>query len=354
MFNHILQLVPHSVTSTLSLNRARDTIQKLTSPLAQVASNIRDNQNRLAEYKKQLESTDVSIGELLQKQMFNIKTLKVVEIDYPKTVCTHVECKTVLNVGDETKTHYKTVCHSPCQLEGVPGNVIGHERLMGCACMANEVCIDDNCKHSYMLHMHIYYDSEEVDTSIEDKNVTKMLGEKKSDKARKEELLRSILSTVDVMNAELKTIRDASAKFACFLKRCAITPYNDAMVPYLKHLIKEHKDAGNDQRMRDLEAEMKAYMERIDILMRNMEEGDKMTAQNELPDIEQLFRDLRQLKHSGQYIRDALSNQTADYSQSANKVEVPVPSLLRKVINWGMANIFGKYQYNFFTNLFSQ
>ena len=47
------------------------------------------------------------------------------------------------------------------------------------------------------------------------------------------------IKEIDELDTELRAVQDACIKFALFLKHNAITPYNDAMVAYLNHLIIE-------------------------------------------------------------------------------------------------------------------
>jgi GTPase SAR1 family protein len=323
LLREIKQLKPHSVSGTISLNTARDTIHKLTGPLAKTADNVRTNTKSLEDYQKAIIATRSNIDELLKKKMLKIRTLKVVPINYPKTVCTNVKCKKILKINkNESKINYVTECHTPCTLKGIQHDVIGHEGLLQCACIhpTGEMQTCTNCRHSYKEHMHIVYDSEEVDAEVEDENILLLIDQKISEKEVKEHLLKNTEKKIDEMNSELKIIQDASVKFACFLKLSAITPYNDAMVDYMNQLIREEKEMINAQtgrgeaRLCSLVEDLKSYKAKVEILMKNIDEGDKTSAAAELPDIEHLFEDLRNLKHSGKFIRDAL--ETNNRSQS--------------------------------------
>jgi hypothetical protein len=151
---------------------------------------------------------------------------------------------------------------------------------------------------------------------VEDENITKMIKEKEDGKKVKEQLLKNKETLIAQMNNELEKIQESSLKFACFLKLSAITPYNDAMVDYMNKLIREEEDVVNadsgqsDVQLRALEMELESYKANVAILMKKIEEGDKISAANELPDIEQLIKDLYNLKHSGEYIRKAFETNT--------------------------------------------
>ncbi len=116
------------------------------------------------------------------------------------------------------------------------------------------------------------------------------------------------------MRSDEKIIKEASVKSACVLKLSAITPYNDAIVDFMNHLIREEKDIVNmdpgrgEAGLRSLEGCLKAYQTEVNILMENLYMGGKTSAANELPDIEHLFTDLRNLKHSGKFTQDVLES----------------------------------------------
>jgi hypothetical protein len=113
LLHEIKKLEPHQVSNTISLNTARDTIQKLTGPLAKTAANVKTNTRLLEEHRKEILATGSNITELLEKKMLKIRTLKVVPIDHPKTVCTNAKCKRILKINEnESKTNYVTECHA--------------------------------------------------------------------------------------------------------------------------------------------------------------------------------------------------------------------------------------------------
>jgi hypothetical protein len=152
------------------------------------------------------------------------------------------------------------------------------------------------------------YDSKVVDEEIVDESIREQINQKSSEKDKKEELLKSLERKIDEMREEQETIQESSVRFACFLKLSAITTYNDAMVDYMNQMIREEIDLLNvddgrsDARLRSLKEGLDSYKKKVAILWETKNEGDKTSAAYELPDIESLVTDLRNLKHSGEYI----------------------------------------------------
>jgi hypothetical protein len=106
---------------------------------------------------------------------------------------------------------------------------------------------------------------------------------------------------------ELESIRNAAAKFGVFLKKFSITPYNDATIAYLDHLIKEEQakvqSGGSDKRLKALMEDKQKHLHAIDVLTRTMNSGANW---NDLTDggIDRIVRQLYGLKHFGNNLRN--------------------------------------------------
>eukprot|EP00794_Sanderia_malayensis_P001186 gene1186-biopygen413 len=121
LFEHILELKPHSVRHTVSLNNARRIILELSKPLAKVAANIQVNIDSANNKAKELEASKKKASELQDKLYLDAVDLEVVHLDYPRTVCTDLTCVQYVQVMNETsRTVYKQQCHAHCYLSGIP------------------------------------------------------------------------------------------------------------------------------------------------------------------------------------------------------------------------------------------
>ena len=324
MMKHISQKQPHSVSSTLSLNRARDMVLKLCKPIAEVESNIVRNKNDIAIKKKLIEEGDENIAGLKKKAVFEISALEIVPLDYPRTVCTNISCKKIVQNEDGICSfNYVTVCHERCELTGVPCDTFGHEKLLNCVCISGNNCIHAGCGHSYKEHMHISFETKEVKKKMINEKITKMI----ETEADAQEIKQAKIKELDNFNAEFeseaKTIVEYSLKFAHFLKTSSITPYNDATVAYKKHLIKEEEDkmaAGQESegRLIAMKESLRTYEKNIDILKIKMTEGAEIS-KAELANIEQMVEELCNLKHSGNFIKEALEAVKNAHSHSATQ-----------------------------------
>jgi hypothetical protein len=343
LLQEIKNLEPYQVSSTISLNTVRDTVQKLTGPFTKIAANLKTNTRMLEEHQKELLAIGRNITELLGKKMLKIRTLKVVRIDHPKTVCTNLKCKRILKINEhESKTNYVTECHAPCGLKGIQHDIIGHERLLKCDCITptgdKQTCT--KCGHSYKEHMHIVYDFEEVDAEVEDTNILQMIDQKNSEKDKREQLLKITEKKIAEMRSEERIIKEAFVKSACFLKLSSIASYNDAMVDLMNHLIREEKDIVNEDpgrgkaRLRSLEGDLKAYQTEVAILMENLNMEGETSAASELPDIEHLFTDLYNLKNYGRFIRDALESLNKSQSSATPTKYVKIKKELQSLLGF--------------------
>jgi hypothetical protein len=89
--------------------------------------------------------------------------------------------------------------------------------------------------------MYITYETQEVDVMVEDKDIKNLLESKSSAEEKKQKIIDGKRKEIEEFNRELKIIQEASVRLAMFLKRNAITIYNDGMEAYLHHLIHEEK-----------------------------------------------------------------------------------------------------------------
>ncbi len=92
LFNHILSLKPHSIQHTISLNNARRIILELSKPLAETAANIQANIDAADRTSQQLKASNKTASELQDKLYLDAVDLVAIELNFPRTVCTHLSC----------------------------------------------------------------------------------------------------------------------------------------------------------------------------------------------------------------------------------------------------------------------
>ena len=113
----------------------------------------------------------------------------------------------------------------------------------------------------------IRYHTQEVDVMVEDQNIVKDLESTCLVADIKQKMIDRKNQLIEELNKELKIIQEASVKFSLFLKRNAITPYNDGMVEYLHHLIHEEKSkiaSGGDRKVLDsLQYQLEGYNHQV-------------------------------------------------------------------------------------------
>ena len=190
--------------------------------------------------------------------------------------------------------------------------------------------------------MHIYYETKEVSKMVTDESIVQLLKSNLSEEEKKRRMIESKTDEVYELDEELKEIEKCSVKFAGFLKHNAITPYNDAMIAYLNHLIREEKDeincGGSDQQLKSIELSLESYNHQIEILNREMKKGETGC----IIEIEDLIENLKGLKHSGRHLNDALAAGSASYQSSCEYQEISTAgkvnrskSKKKKFWSWG-------------------
>ncbi|KAL1497317.1 hypothetical protein ABEB36_008299 [Hypothenemus hampei] len=246
MFNYTLELTPHFVHNTCSVNEARNVISHLSQPMADIVQLVQDNIQILTNRENDLNIDTESLEELKNKLYIPVIDLKVIKLTEPVTVCTDLECtETLLVAKGITENHYKTRCHNPCYLQNVPKDIINSPELLQCACIGpDQNCTQ--CGHSYMVHMHVYYETEKKSIQKIDPTISQNIDTKEAAIENTKRVIVSIKQRKEQLENELAIIIRNNAKFAYFLSNNAITVFNDSYATYINYLIQREKSLGND------------------------------------------------------------------------------------------------------------
>lgn len=319
MIEYISRLQPHTIKNTLNLNNIRQLVMSLARPLAEINLNIQINKKLHQEYIVELEQTQGTVNELEKKRMMQRTSIKHKPLDHPKTVCTNRKCVNVGNLNGLMVNEYITACHNPCYDTGIQVDQMGGSQLLKCIAFGkSEFC--RHCTHSYREHLHIYYDSVQVQEQVVNEAVDMVLRATLSDKERKQTLIDQQIKLISEYENEIKEIVESCAYFTIFLKNHAIAPFNDAYVPYLDHVISGERGkverGGSSQVLADLIKSKTLYSEYLDkLLARNRESSE---GQMHYEDIWKLVEDLKKMKHAGKSLTDAIN--CIRHTQSASNV----------------------------------
>ncbi|CAG2107057.1 unnamed protein product [Medioppia subpectinata] len=358
LFDHIIQLPPHKVMDTLSVNNAKQIIQLLIKPLADISKNIADNVNQCEKHRTEVNECMGSIDELRTK--LDIPSVEIISVplDRPQTVCSAEQCiERVTNHG-VTHINYKTKCHSPCYLSFGDGNIVGNDGLLRCNAF-NEYSTSDcesygfldmlllpyvaliglfteqtechECGHSYDQHMHMVNETQTKVTMVRDPEVDTAIESTRSAAEAKEEHIKSLDQRIAELKAENETIVQSMSLFACFLANNALTPINDAFEEYIRHLIANERhntfNANSGATITRLEHVLKQYNNEKQLIIREMD-GSAASAKRSsitIKEIDDRVNKLCSLKHKGPEIRamlDQLKKAKVAHNADANKWEI--------------------------------
>ncbi|OAP57288.1 hypothetical protein AYL99_08026 [Fonsecaea erecta] len=307
LLNYIRQLEPHQVKNTISLNEARRLILQLTKPMAEIAQKINDTIELNQRDNELLRNSRLSKDEMLRKLDVQQNSVVFSPVSRPKTVCTNARCiKKVETPGPNGEdTVHKSLCHNPCCLTNVPVEKVGTPELVRCAAFAgSQHC--KVCRHHWMEHKHILYEHRETKRTIKDPKVEMLLQENAKITTVIEAAIKAKEATIAEFRHEHKEIQRAAVQFSLWLKHHSITPYNDATLEYLDHLIKEEKSkvavGGKRQRLDAFERYRREYKELVNLFESNLDQSKN----EELLDakgVDKLVKRLYSLKHYGADLR---------------------------------------------------
>jgi len=240
MVNYIANLIPHRVQDTVSINDARRLILDLSKPMAEIAQNIDVNLQVIEDRQRELLHMDADMTDLGKRLRIPTVDLKQVQLQQPTTVCTAPKCIEIRTAGLVSKTNYIQKCHNPCYLKGVQAEILNNTALLGCSAMEGTAnCTKCGC--SYVSHMHIYYEMEEMDVLVEDSAVKDLIAQKADGKALIRQSIKTLEKRSEDLLKEKEFLTKSVARFAIFLKNNAIAPYNDAFKDYLQHFIRNEQ-----------------------------------------------------------------------------------------------------------------
>jgi len=148
-----------------------------------------------------------------------------------------------------------------------------------------------------------------VQVEIEDPNVKAAIDKKKSDIQRIEEFKTALEKRVKELDEEKETIVRVSASFANFLRKNAISAYNDDLVKYLDHLIREEEGkyaAGGGKNGSVLEGlrSMKQSYEEQKSIYEEVIKSSGSSDEIQPSQIDGFIRELYDLKHHGKQLKD--------------------------------------------------
>lgn len=308
LISHFKTNPPHNVKNTLSLNGARRLIAELTKPMAEISQAIQTNIAMTEEKMQELKDTRLSGDQLRNRLHVQKVQMNATPLERPRTVCANESCIEVKDDGndqDVTVTIYKKPCHPVCYLNDVPHDQMAPAGLLNCwAFKYSDSC--RKCGHLWQEHLHKLYELTEervtaIDTAIEQKLKTHA-----NDVTLRVTALTQHEQRISDYKQEREIIRDAAAKFGVFLRKYSLAPYNDALIAYLDHLIKEEQmkvqAGGNNKRLLSLTEERHKHTEAIEVITRNMNSQANWDDLREGA-IDRIVQQLYRLKHFGTMLK---------------------------------------------------
>ena len=307
LLDHIKTLAPHEFKNTMSLNETRALIAQLTKPMAEIAQQIKASIAISEDEIRELKTTRMSRRELEDKLHVQKKILKAHQLDRPRTVCAHRDCIDFQNDGQEgiLKTIYKTTCHKPCSLQNVPVETVRTPELGHCwAFSGKETC--RGCKHHWTEHLHVLFELREETTTVKDEAIDETIRNHTDNIALREAAIGKRAKAIKEFALEHRAIQTATARFSLYLKENSITPYNDATIEYLDHLIKKELEkvqaGGPLKRLKELETYKAQYAQLVEVFTTNLQAGKgEMILDTACVEVE--VQKLYSLKHYGQNLR---------------------------------------------------
>ncbi|EXL96425.1 hypothetical protein NOF04DRAFT_9716 [Fusarium oxysporum II5] len=318
LLSYIDNFRPHEIRQTLTMEGAREALCHLMIPMVEISQEIKKNLSLLEEKMAELKDMRLTGDELRKK--LHLERIKVVptKLDKPRTVCKNKHCcEFKSDSNGEVVPFYKSICHEDCRLPGVTEECLGHPELIKCRAFKDtkdKTC--KICKHSWQEHMHFFYELTESKVKVKDKDVERRLRDNASDMALRQEGIERVQQLEKEYRSEQKQLRKATAQFVAYLREHSANAFNDATEKYYDQLIKIEigkiqfgKDNrlnvdANKTKLKGLTDDRDRHLELVKTIQENMHAPrDQTEALLTQDGVEQLIRDLYNLKHFGKNLR---------------------------------------------------
>ena len=178
--------------------------------------------------------------------------------------------------------------------------------------------------------MHMTYDLEKKTVRVIDKNKQKLLTKEQTHAANLDNFIKSLKDYSQELRDEQEVITNICAQFGCYLKKNAITPFNDDIDSHLKMLIRQenNKPAPNQSAIENWERMRKKYEQQKLIIYKAMEQNGASDVEfiSEPGEVEKLKEKLFGLKHNGATLRkifEQIKKTRSEYRYNETQV-VPI------------------------------
>lgn len=157
--------------------------------------------------------------------------------------------------------------------------------------------------------MHVYFDYRSKLYKKINRETEQMLNAKTSDIDAQQRLIDDRKTLIMELNLEYQQTQDAAIQFGFFLKRHAITPYNDATLEYVDHQIDEEqkkiKAGGTRQKLDKLQEYRQEHQEKVAAVEKAMSAGKAVDLLDD-DGIKRLIDSLYQMQHYGNLLHDVI------------------------------------------------
>lgn len=311
---------PFSVKSMTSLYKARTVVLRLAKPMAEIRSNLQLKKQHAERLQREISA----VGDDIEGLKKMIRSPVVTKIDHPMTVCT--ACSS-LKAG---RVVYRT-CHEKCVVPGVPVDTIHNVRLQRCLAMVRGFDTDAatcSCGHNWRVHQHIYYKVTEEDKMVDDEFKLAEIKAAEGALSQAQKRAAAVSLVIQELESEEKKVQACASKMAAFMRFNSICPVNDAIADHLEREIRTLEtqmaleQAGPhsphsepdvppeseslNARITDLRASLAQHKVERDIMLRAMK-GAEIGVAVTPEDVLAMAKELQALKHSGEWIRQAMA-----------------------------------------------
>uniref|UniRef100_A0A914QJ44 G domain-containing protein n=1 Tax=Panagrolaimus davidi TaxID=227884 RepID=A0A914QJ44_9BILA len=333
MFEYFLNRKAHNVEESMSICRARNIIRRLTHPMAMINTGIEETLEKVKNKEKLIQRfihDEEELRKILVKQIpFKRWYIEVLDHRYCGA------CSTLEYYYGNDRLQFAEA--DPEVMDTNPFVMTIPKHLLK---RKKDKCPQCGPNTKSVFSSRWFY-SEMGTREEEDTTIAGQMKEKLKTREGIEHEIQNVKRLKDELLAENAKVVKASAKFACYLSRYSITPYNDATAKYLKMLIEREEKKGIESkkkiRYENLLSQYDAEKMALEKQLKNpLNSGDVAITTS---DITELVENLKKLKHYGRDIAAAIGecNKAIIHEASDEEMEICLPNQSKSKFN----NFFG-------------
>lgn len=310
LIKHVASLTPHDIQSTLSLNRVRDMLTTIETPLAAISAAIQNNLDENRKNIADLLERHGSVADKLKRLIITETVPQMAPLEHPRTVCNAIKCK-------------GKICHDRCSPTETIMAIAEYftDKYVFCEKISLRSGKCRTCGCLRETHHRVSSALRTVVIQREDESIRKVIDDTQDEIQQKKAIAVILEEREKSFKHEMEVVVNAAALFAGFLAQNSIITYHAATQEYLREQIKRKRFSDDRNtpegraRLQELESLLETYERQVENFRTRSGPSSSRTITRE--DVKLQLSKLYELPRNGQSLRMLMDTVEREYKMAA-------------------------------------